>query len=303
MGVASNVISSVVGWNSDKDTKRNTNSIMFQNSYEKQRKTLSEIDAAISTFGASILGTALGVGNIMEKITSNSVDQNKKVTYEYFNNEVYGSLYDSNSDVYAWEDADKYINSRFFGYNTGAKVYFSNEIASLPKKITSELGGYTYTWVLDEYANPYIYGVEVQPLDMTNNDGVTVSTRRYGYNLVYTDEPQPNQELLIGMVPFLPSGIKGGVKEYKSPTGGGGVTAQIKVGETNISFGHGGRHLEGTGLSIDEVNSAIAQEIANIHPGTGNFYKGQIEINGQNIEYTSYGTMDNEIKIGTYYPK
>ncbi len=89
---------------------------------------------------------------------------------------------------------------------------------------------------------------------------------------------------------------------YETPTGGGGVTSQIKVGDTNVTLGHGGRHLEGTGLSVDEVNNAIAQDIANIHPGTGKFYKGRIEIEGQTIEYTSYGTKNGEINIGTYYP-
>ena len=39
------------------------------------------------------------------------------------------------------------------------------------------------------------------------------------------------------------------------------------------------------------------------NPGTGQFYKGQVNVNGVNIEYTSYGVKDGVINIGTYYPK
>lgn len=93
-----------------------------------------------------------------------------------------------------------------------------------------------------------------------------------------------------------------GSSEYETPSGGGGVSSTIQVGGIKVTFGHGGRHLEGTGLSVEEVNDAIANDVANVHPGTGKFYKGRIEINGKTIEYTSYGTKDGVINVGTYYP-
>lgn len=51
---------------------------------------------------------------------------------------------------------------------------------------------------------------------------------------------------------------------YKAPEGGGGVTDNIKVGNKEVTFGHGGRHLEGTNLSVSEVNQAIANGVINI---------------------------------------
>lgn len=69
-----------------------------------------------------------------------------------------------------------------------------------------------------------------------------------------------------------------------------------------MNFGHGGRHLEGTGLSANDVNQAIAKDVVSKNPGTGQFYKGQIDVNGVTIEYTSYGVKDGVINVGTYYP-
>ena len=94
----------------------------------------------------------------------------------------------------------------------------------------------------------------------------------------------------------------GRADEYISPAGGGGITTTIKINGKTIDFGHGGRHLEGTGLNIDTVNQALAKEVSRIHPGTGQFYKGQIVVDGITIEYTSYGVRDGVINIGTYYP-
>lgn len=90
---------------------------------------------------------------------------------------------------------------------------------------------------------------------------------------------------------------------YKAPGGGGGVTDNIKVGNKEVTFGHGGRHLEGTNLSATEVNQAIANDVVSKNPGVGQFYKGQVNVNGVNIEYTSYGVKDAVINIGTYYLK
>ena len=62
---------------------------------------------------------------------------------------------------------------------------------------------------------------------------------------------------------------------YSAPQGGGGVTSSIVINGKTVDFGHGGRHLEGTGLNVDMVNKTLANEISKIHPGTGQFYKGQ----------------------------
>ncbi len=93
-----------------------------------------------------------------------------------------------------------------------------------------------------------------------------------------------------------------GSGEYKPPTGGGGITDTFNIGGKTVTYGHGARHLEGTGLGINQVNEALANEVAKVHPGTGQFYKGQVSIGGITIEYTSFGVSDGVINIGTYYP-
>ena len=90
--------------------------------------------------------------------------------------------------------------------------------------------------------------------------------------------------------------------EYKPPKGGGGTTDTVRVEDTEVSFGHGGRHLEGTGLSVKQVNEAIANDVVTKHLKTGSFYKGRINIGNVTIEYTSYGIKVGRINVGTYYP-
>lgn len=63
-----------------------------------------------------------------------------------------------------------------------------------------------------------------------------------------------------------------------------------------------GRHLDRTGLSASKVNQAIAKDVVRKNLRTGQFYKGQVDVNGITIEYTSYGVKDGLINIGTYYP-
>ena len=47
-----------------------------------------------------------------------------------------------------------------------------------------------------------------------------------------------------------------------APGGGGEITSTIKANGQTVNFGHGGRHLEGTGLSVNAVNQALANEVS-----------------------------------------
>ncbi len=89
---------------------------------------------------------------------------------------------------------------------------------------------------------------------------------------------------------------------YEIPDGGGGVSDSVKVDNKEVNFGHGGRHLEGTELSVKEVNQAIANDVVTKNLEIGQFYKGHVEVDGIIIEYTSYGVKDGVINIGTYFP-
>lgn len=65
---------------------------------------------------------------------------------------------------------------------------------------------------------------------------------------------------------------------------------------------HGGRLLEGTGLNLENVNSELADVVSKLNLKKGQFYKGRVNIDGINIEFTSYGVSDSITNIGTYYP-
>jgi hypothetical protein len=70
-----------------------------------------------------------------------------------------------------------------------------------------------------------------------------------------------------------------------------------------VTFGHGARHLEGTGLSATQVESTILQRVtaeASQASTTGSFW-GRVRINGTTIEYRAYTLRDGTINVGTYY--
>jgi hypothetical protein len=83
---------------------------------------------------------------------------------------------------------------------------------------------------------------------------------------------------------------------------GKGAAQLAKV--PRITFGHPARHLEGTGLSADKVESTILEHVttAVTHSAneTGSFW-GRVNISGTTIEYRAYTLPDGTINVGTYY--
>jgi RHS repeat-associated protein len=80
--------------------------------------------------------------------------------------------------------------------------------------------------------------------------------------------------------------------------------AAPSAGEVNVSFGHGARHLEGTGLSPDAVEAAIRGQVQGATSGAsavGNFW-GRVNVGGQTIEFRAYPLPNGTINVGTYYP-
>ncbi|AKA70511.1 hypothetical protein [Clostridium scatologenes] len=92
--------------------------------------------------------------------------------------------------VFTYKEAEKYIKCDILGFNVGLKTYSSNEISNLPKQITYEKGGYIYTYVSTENSPPTFNGVELPNDDIITKDGQVISTKTYGYKLVYTNEPK-----------------------------------------------------------------------------------------------------------------
>jgi hypothetical protein len=71
-----------------------------------------------------------------------------------------------------------------------------------------------------------------------------------------------------------------------------------------ITFGHGARHLIGTGLTQSVVEFAIGSEIEDIArkaSRTGTFW-GRAKVGGKSIEYRAHTLPNGDIHVDTYYP-
>lgn len=71
---------------------------------------------------------------------------------------------------------------------------------------------------------------------------------------------------------------------------------------TTVVFGHGARHLAGTGLEQAAVENAIRVEIqqtAARSAVTGEFW-GKVTVDGQQVFYRAYTLENGTINVGTY---
>jgi RHS repeat-associated protein len=71
-----------------------------------------------------------------------------------------------------------------------------------------------------------------------------------------------------------------------------------------VVFGHGARHLAGTGLSQSTVEVAIRTQLQNAlanASASGPFW-GRVVVQGVTIEYRAYTLANGTINVGTYYP-
>ena len=91
---------------------------------------------------------------------------------------------------------------------------------------------------------------------------------------------------------------------YNPPNGGGGKTATVHVDGTDVTFGHGGRHLNGTGLDVSSVNSAIAKDVVGRNlPFTNNVTYYDLRYADKIIHYGAKRIGEAIINVGTYYIK
>jgi len=81
-----------------------------------------------------------------------------------------------------------------------------------------------------------------------------------------------------------------------------GVLKTDESSSPEITFGHGERHLEGTGLSQEEVEEAIEKQIGEVADEipVGEFFKGTVVVRGQNVPYHGYKVSGGRIAVGTY---
>ena len=91
---------------------------------------------------------------------------------------------------------------------------------------------------------------------------------------------------------------------YNAPKGGGGISDTVNVNGTDVTFGHGGRHLEGTGINVADVNHAIAQDVVSRGlPMANNVSYYDMEYAGRIIHYSAKRITETLINVGTYYVK
>ena len=88
---------------------------------------------------------------------------------------------------------------------------------------------------------------------------------------------------------------------YEAPKGGGGKKDSVQVGDTTVTFGHGGRHLKGTELTTAQVNQAIANNVVTQSVPTTVSSSYNIMVGGYGITYRAIQRAKNLIYVGTYY--
>ena len=94
------------------------------------------------------------------------------------------------------------------------------------------------------------------------------------------------------------SGGNGGYT-YSTPSGGGGVSTSVQVGNTTVTFGHGGRHMGGSDIS--QVESFIANDVVTRPATTGNANPVTIIYQGRPLYYSYFSRCSSVINVGTYY--
>ena len=87
---------------------------------------------------------------------------------------------------------------------------------------------------------------------------------------------------------------------YVAPPGGGGVWNTINVNGHTVTFGHGARHIESFGLSIQQVERAIANHVTllTLRPGANEIL---INVGNVIIKYRAFLLPNGTINVGTYF--
>jgi len=83
---------------------------------------------------------------------------------------------------------------------------------------------------------------------------------------------------------------------------GGAASGGSGGGTKKVTFKHGARHLQGSGLDQSKVENAIAADVEASTKGassTGGFW-GKVVVDGQTITYRAMTLSDGSINVGTY---
>lgn len=89
---------------------------------------------------------------------------------------------------------------------------------------------------------------------------------------------------------------------YSVPNGGGGgVSDTVTIGNTRVTFGHGGRRLGSHNLTTQQVYTEIAKDVVNRNLSIGQYINdGFVNVGGIDIIYHAYKLAEDLINIGTF---
>ncbi len=87
---------------------------------------------------------------------------------------------------------------------------------------------------------------------------------------------------------------------YSAPPGGGGPTYTTKSNGSNVTFGHGGRHISGKPGSVYDN---IAKDVTARNLNVGSYERFDINVNRIDYTYGAYRRSENLYEIGTIYPR
>ena len=87
---------------------------------------------------------------------------------------------------------------------------------------------------------------------------------------------------------------------YSAPPGGGGPTYTTKSNGSNITFGHGGRHIQGR---PGPVYDGIAKDVTTKGLDIGSYQRFDINVNRIDYTYGAYRRGEDLYEIGTIFPK
>ena len=114
---------------------------------------------------------------------------------------------------------------------------------------------------------------------------------------------EANTWLTLAALGGIKAAITGGLEAIRALVAGG-EAAKAAAPAVEVVFGHGARHLAGTGLEAAKVEGVIRAEVTQAVRGaseTGTFW-GRVVVDGQKLEYRAFTVAAGKINVGTYYP-
>lgn len=191
-----------------------------------------------------------------------------------------------NADTYASTDSTDAISCNMFAYCGNNPINCIDTRGTFLRRL------------FDEFFNLFL---EPHSDSCCGGAGVTIGGIDGGPKSDVDDKPKERRDNSI-YAENLEGSDRVRNNGYNAPKGGGGVSDIIQVGDTTVTFGHGGRHLTGTELSTNQVNQIIAEDVVSRGLEIGHFLNdGSVVINGYNIAYTAKQRTKVLINVGTYY--